>query len=373
MKIIYNIAGTYRPAGMERVLANKTRALAEDGYELVVVTTDQRGQKPAFEFHPSIRFIDLGVNYEENNGGSFLNKVIHYPGKQLKHRIRVARVLKREKADVVVSMFCNDAAFLPKIKDGSMKVLEIHFSRFKRLQYGRTGLWALADKWRSKNDLKVVQRFDKFVVLTEEDKQYWGNLQNIQVIPNARTFVVEEPATLDDKVVLAVGRYNSQKQFDKLIDAWALVAKECPGWTLRLVGDGEERDFLQKRIADNRLEDRVILGKAESDMVSVYKHASILALSSRYEGLPMVLLEAQAVGLPIVSFACKCGPKDVITDGVDGFLVEEGDVTELADKLFLLIKDGELRKLMGRAAYENSARYAEDKIMAEWKDLFTRL
>lgn len=373
MKIIYNIAGTYRPAGMERVLANKTTSLVKAGYEVVVITTDQLGREPAFQFESSIRFIDLGVNYEANNGGSFLNKVLHYPFKQILHRVRLAKVLKVEKADIVVSMFCNDASFLPKIKDGSKKVLEIHFSRFKRLQYGRTGLWALADKWRSKNDLKVVQRFDKFIVLTEEDKTYWGNLSNIQVIPNARTFVMDEPATLDDKVIIAVGRYSYQKQLDKLIDAWALVTKECPDWTLRLVGDGEERDFLRKRIADNRLEDRVILGRAESDMVSVYKHASILALSSRYEGLPMVLLEAQAAGLPIVSFACKCGPKDVITDGEDGYIVEEGNESELADKLFVLMRDEELRKSMGKAAFANSDRFSEEKIMKEWIDLFKKL
>lgn len=371
MKIVYCIAGTYRPAGMERVLANKTNALAKDGNDILIVTTDQRGQDNAFPFDSRIRFVDLGINYEDNNGKSFINKLIHYPFKQLKHRKRLSALLQREKADIVVSMFCNDASFLSEIKDGSKKVLEIHFSRFKRLQYGRKGVWALADKLRSRNDLKTVSRFDKFIVLTNEDKEYWGSLSNIQVIPNARTFALDTPSPLDAKTVIAVGRYNFQKDFGKLIDAWNLV--DHKGWKLHLVGDGEERPNLENKIKELGLSDSVILGRAETDMVSVYKNASILAMSSRFEGLPMVLLEAQAAGVPIVSFKCKCGPKDVVTDGVDGFLVEEGDVKGLADKLTILMNDDELRKRMGAAAYKASERFDESKIMNQWNNLFKEL
>jgi len=374
MKLIYLIAGTYRAAGMERVLANKANAWVKDGYEVLIVTTDQRGQAPAFEMDSRIRMVDLGINYEDNNGGSFINKLIHYPAKQIKHKKALSNLLKREKADIVVSMFCNDASFVPSLakKNGAKSVLEIHFSRYKRIQYGRTGIWAIADKLRSKNDLRTVKRFDKFVVLTEEDKGYWGNLHNITVIPNARTFTVDTPATLDSKTVIAVGRYNFQKQFESLIDAWKLLAKEFSDWTLRLAGDGEERTFLERRIADYGLQDKIILGP-EKDMRSAYLGASILAMSSRFEGLPMVLLEAQACGLPIVSYACKCGPKDVVTDGVDGFLVEEGNVTDLADKLFTLMNDVNLRKKMGKAAYKASTRFDEKVIMDKWKALFEEL
>ena len=128
------------------------------------------------------------------------------------------------------------------------------------------------------------------------------------VIPNARTFEVSQPATLGTKKVIAVGRFNHQKGFERLIDAWAMVVREMPDWVLHIVGDGELRTELQQQIDCLNLSAHVILGRAEKDMISVYKDASILAMSSYYEGLPMVLLEAQAVGLPIVSFDCKCGP-----------------------------------------------------------------
>lgn len=370
MKIIYSIAATYNSGGMERVLANKANWLVRNGHEVVVLTTDQKGRATFFEMDPSIRQYDLGINYEDNNGKSFLNKLLHYPFKQWRHRRELKRILPELKADAVISMFCNDASILPKIKDGSKKVLEIHFSRFKRLQYGRVGLWKLADQLRSKNDLKVVSMFDKFIVLTDEDKGYWGNLDNIQVIPNARSFVVEEPSELNEKKVIAVGRYCYQKDLGKLIDAWGIVCQEIRDWKLHLVGDGEDRAMLQEQIEKLGLIDRVVLGKAETDMKTVYRNASMLALSSRYEGLPMVLLEAQAAGLPIVSFECKCGPRDVIEDGVDGILVEEGNVEKLAEGMLRLIKDESLRKSMGAAAYARSERYAEENIMNQWVDLF---
>lgn len=370
MKVIYSIAATYNSGGMERVLANKANWLVRNGYEISILTTDQKARSSFFEFDPRIRFYDLGVNYEDNNGGSFLNKLIRYPFKQWKHYRTLKKLLPELKADVVVSMFCNDAAILPKIKDGSKKVLEIHFSRFKRQQYGRKGIWKLADELRSSNDIKVVSDFDRFIVLTEEDKGYWGDLANIQVIPNARSFAFDKPAELNEKTVIAVGRYCYQKDLSKLINAWSHVCKNVDDWKLNLVGDGEDREILQKQIDELALNDKVILGRAETDMKTVYANASILALSSRYEGLPMVLLEAQAAGLPIVSFECKCGPRDVITDGVDGFLVKEGDVEALAERLLQLIQDEALRKSMGKEAYRNSERFSEERVMAQWEKLF---
>lgn len=370
MKIVYNIAGTYNSGGMERVLANKANWLVKQGHEVVIVTTDQRGEKPFFPLDERIKCYDLGVNYEENNGKSFINKLVHYPFKQRKHKRKLTELLQSLKADVVISMFCNDASFIPSIKDGSKKILEIHFSRFKRLQYGRKGLWKLADEYRSRQDAKVAARFNRFVVLTEEDKEYWEGLKNMCVIGNARSFVMPKPAKLENKTVIAVGRYSYQKGFERLIAAWHQVCQHVDDWKLHLVGDGELREELQQQIEALNLKDQVILGKAETDMLTVYKNASVLAMSSRYEGLPMVLLEAQAAGLPIVSFQCKCGPKDVIADGVDGFLVNEGDVDALAEKLIKLMNDEALRKKMGAAAYERSERYAEDRIMKQWTDLF---
>ncbi|MBM6720191.1 glycosyltransferase family 4 protein [Bacteroides gallinaceum] len=373
MKIIYCIAGTCHSGGMERVLANKANYLTGHGYEVVIVTTDQQGLPPFFPLAEQIRCIDLGINYEENNGKSFANKLLHYPLKQYRHQKRLAAILKREKPDITVSMFCNDAGFITRINDGSKKVLEIHFSKFKRLQYNRKGLWRLADLWRSRQDERTVRRFDKFVVLTEEDKGYWGNLPNITVIPNANTFATSQAAALENKKVIAIGRYTYQKGFERLIEAWNILSPGFPGWKLDIIGNGEERDKLQDLIHAYHLDGQVTLVSPTKSIDKVYLDASVLVMSSRYEGLPMVLLEAQAFGLPIVSFACKCGPKDIVANGETGFLVEENDIEGLARQLVKVMKDKNLRKQMGRKAKEASLRYAEDAVMAKWTALFDSL
>jgi len=370
MKIVYLIAGTYRPAGMERVLALKANHFASNGDEVLIVTTDQRGRESAFRLDPSIRTVDLGIDYELTNGRSFLVKTLQYPFKKLRHRRLLSALLRKDKADVVVSMFCNDASFVPSIKDGSRKILEVHFSRFKLLQYGRRGLWAIADKLRSRNLGKIASRYDSFVVLTEEDRLYWleefPNLKDkIRVIPNPRTF---EPSDFSvegrTKTVLAAGRYCEQKNFSDLVKAWNLIPEAVrSGWKLRIAGDGPLRAELE-RISDGS----VILGPA-SDMKAEYGKASIFALTSRYEGLPMVLLEAQAAGLPIVSYECKCGPRDVLADGSDGYLVPEGDVEGFAGKLAYLISSQELRSAMGDAALTASEHFASEMILSKWNSL----
>ena len=385
MRIAYLIAGTYRSGGMERVLANKANWLVRHGVaQILIVTTDQCGRKPFFELDERIGCTDLAIGYESNNGHSFIDKLIHYPILQIRHFRKLSALLKNERVDVVVSMFCNDASFLPFIKDGSRKILEIHFSRFKRLQYGRTGLWAWADRLRSRNDKRIASRFEKFVVLTNEDRGYWesdSTMRNICVIPNARTFAPLDNSPMANNgkttyTVLAVGRYNEQKAFNVLINVWRKImdnrpaAEYCKDWRLRIVGDGELRGELQQQIDSLGLGDSVELGQPQSDLRPVYADSDIYAMTSLYEGLPMVLLEAQASGLPIVAMTCKCGPRDVVTDGVDGFLVPEGNVGVMAERLMLLMSDSVLRKRMAGAARLASDRYDEEFIMKKWVRLF---
>ncbi len=373
MKILYCIAGTRHSGGMERVLANKANWLVRHGYEVAIATTDQEGEKPFFPLDERIECYDLGIGYEKNNGKSFINKLLHYPIKQYRHRKRLAALLQQVKPDITISMFCNDVSFLPHLKDGSKKILEIHFSKFKRLQYGRKGMWRIADIYRNRQEEKLVQRFDRFVVLTEEDKGYWGDLHNIEVIPNARTFNPTTIATLNTKRVVAIGRYTHQKGFERLIEAWNKICRQHPDWKLEIVGEGEERQTLQTLINSYGIAHSVTLCPPTNDMDAIYRGASIIAMSSRYEGLPMILLEAQAYGLPIVAFNCQCGPADIITDGMDGYLIPEGDCNTLASKLETLVKDTPLRQQMGKVARKNSERYAEEVIMAKWTTLFDKL
>lgn len=377
MKIVYLIAGTFNSGGMERVLANKANWLVEHGYDVSVVTTDQRGRSPYFKMDDRILHYDLDINYDDSNGKSFLRKTISFYRKQRQHRQRLTKLLTSLHADITVCMFNNDAPFVYKIHDGSRKVLEVHFSKNKKLQYGRHGLWALADRWRTRQEERYVSRYDRFVVLTKEDKALWDGASHrspltsrITVIPNARTFVPRQQSPLVNKRVVAIGRYDYQKGFDTLLYIWHLLSDRLNGWTLDIIGDGPLRQEMTWQLYQWHLTESVRLLPPTGDMASVYRDASVLAMTSRYEGLPMVLLEAQACGLPIVSFACQCGPRDVITDGVDGYLIEDRDEHLFADRLFTLMNDEALRQRMGSAALKSSQRYSEDTIMQQWDTLF---
>lgn len=371
MKIVYCITSLYNSGGMERVLSCKANYLANLGHEVHIITTDQRGRPTFFDFAPSIHLHDLDINHEETTGTSIWRKVSAYPLKHLRHRRRLTKLLMELRADVVVSMFGLEASIVPNVRDGSLKVLELHFSKNKRLEYGRTGLWRLIDQWRTRQDEKLIPLYDRFVVLTEEDKGLWGQLPNISVIPNPLPFTSEEVSPLEEPVVVAAGRHDYQKNFEALIDIWAMLAPRHPSWTLRIYGDGVLRPKLEAQVQALGLEASVKLERPTRDMKSVYLSSSIYAMTSHYEGLPMVLLEAQMMGLPIVAYACQCGPRDVITQGRDGYVVELGDKAAFAQNLERLMQDEELRRSMGQAARAASARYDLDTVMPQWLSLFS--
>lgn len=371
MKIVYLIQHTCNAGGMERVLCNKVNWLIEQGYQVDIVTTDQKGRKPFFDFASQITHYDLGIDYENNNGRRFLYKTLSYILKQLQHRNKLEHLLKTLNADVVVSMFGSEVGFLWKIKDGSAKVMEIHFSRFFRRQRDRRGLLGMSDRWRSKQDEKSILQYDKFVVLTNEDREYWGAYPNIEVIHNASTFAPSSQAVLDNKRVISVGRLTHQKGYDMLIEAWALVNAQHPDWSLRIIGGGEELGQRKEQIERLGLGDTVELAPPTSTVEKEYLEGSIYALSSRYEGLPMVMLEAMACGVPCVSFLCKCGPKDAITNDVNGVLIEEGDIEGFANGICKLIENPEIRKEMGaHAAVSVRKNFDQEKIMGQWVALF---
>ena len=376
MRIVYNIAGLYRPSGMEKILTDKANWLAGHGYEVTIITTEQKGRPDAFPLDSRIARRDLGIGYEDNNGASLWNKLVHYPLKQYRHRKRLTAALMEIRPDITVSMFCNEQGFLPAIKDGSHKVLELHFSRLKRLQYGRKGLWGLVDRIRSAHEVRQVKRFERFVTLTREDLSMWGDIPGICSIPNGIRLEGIVPGGHEEHTVIAVGRYMYQKGLDRLIDAWKIVCDELGpghGWELHLLGDGELRPLLQEQIDRLGLAGSVRLRGNVKDMPSEYRKAAILALSSHYEGLPMALIEAQAYGLPAVSFDCKCGPREVIVDGRTGRLVPEGDVPALARALMELIGDPERRRRMGAEAAILAVRFDFETIMTQWDELFKSL
>ena len=373
MKLVYCICETYNPGGMERVLLNKVRYLVErHGYDITVVTTDQNGRAPFYPFPEKVKVVDLGINYEDNNDKGAFAKTISFLSKRRLHRKRLTELLEKEKADVVVSLYPSESSFIPYIKDGSKKVLELHFNKFFRLQYNRTGLLGLIDRLRTWQDERMVRKFDKFVVLTEEDKGYWGDMPNILVIPNAALFMADRYADMSRKRVIAVGRLDYQKGFDRLIDAWQIVCSTglFQEWRLDIFGQGEWKDMLKARIKEYGLQNSLHLNEPTKEIAKEYADSSMLVMSSNYEGFPMVMIEAMACGLPVVTFDFKCGPRDIIKDEENGLIVPDGDIQALADAMMRLMANESLRQTMSVEARKVTETYSEEVVMGKWVSLF---
>lgn len=376
MKLIYCTHSVVNPGGMERVLLNKVSYLrSHTDWELLVVTTDQKGRAPFYPFPEGVRMVDLNINYSDDNVLSPWGKIRGYLRRRKLHRQRLTELLMKERADVVASLYPSESSFLPEIKDGSRKVLELHFNKFFRLQYNRRGVLGWIDRFRTWQDERIVRRFDKFVVLTEADRKNWGPLANIVTIPNAALLMAKETADCAVHRVIAVGRLDYQKGFDRLIDVWRKVMTypDLQDWRLDIFGQGEWKEMLEERIQRYGLEGKARINTPSKDIAREYAASSLIVMSSNYEGFGMVLVEGMACGLPAVAFDCPCGPSDIISSGKNGILVPNGDLDGMVLALTMLMRDEKLRKRMSEKAREVVETYSEERVMGLWLKLFEEL
>lgn len=221
---------------------------------------------------------------------------------------------------------------------------------------------------------RAYRRLDALAVLTHDDRRDYvamlaGAPTRVERIPNALPRLGGGVSDLTAPVVVAAGRLNVQKGFDLLVDAFARVADRAPDWQLRIYGSGQEHAALRERIDALELYDRVFLMGRTARMGEELAKGSLFALSSRFEGFGMVIVEAMSKGLPVVSFDCPRGPSEIITPGRDGLLVANGDVGGLADGLLELIEDEPRRRALGAAALETSRAYDLAAIGARWEEL----
>lgn len=377
LKIVYLTPSLYIAGGVERVLTLKANYFAEHfDYDITIILTDGKGRPFFYPLSPKVKVIQLDINFEQLWSLSFLRKIPVYLYKQRLYRRKVGETLMQLRPDITVSLLRREINFLCDIKDGSKKVGELHITRGNYRNFNdRDTNWAkqlFAQYWMH-GLVKQLRRLDRFVVLTHEDARSWTELSNVEVIPDPLSFRTETVSPLTSKRVIAVGRYSYEKGFDLLLKAWAKVAAKTTDWQLEVFGSGNREPYLVQMKQLGIDPSRCHLNGATNHIGEEYLKSSVMVFSSRFEGFGMALVEAMACGLPVVSFACPCGPKDIVTDGVNGLLADPEDVQQLADKLLLLTADEALRRRLAANAVKRSHDYDLPQLSLEWKKLFESL
>ena len=376
MRIVYCTDSICYLGGIQNVTIAKANALAKvEGNEVWIVVTD--GKYPPLQPLHDVHFVNLDVNYCEDDWQGFFYVLKGFFLKRSIHKHRLWKTLNEIKPDIVVSMGTSEKFFLPTLKICSHPcfVREMHFASNYRVLYSQNvfgKMMGYVDFWY---DFRwKIKKYNQIVLLTEEDRErYWRGNQKVIVIPNPVISECGRVSCLDKTTVVAVGRLVSVKNFEALIRIWSTVVVKHPDWQLKIYGEGCQETMLRQLVKSLNLEGKVFLMGRTSAVLEKMADASMFVHTSTVEGFGLVLVEAMSVGLPVVSYACSCGPSDIIADGENGYLIPVGDEGMFVERVCSLIEDKEKRISMGRKGKVMSTQYNVDKIRDRWMSLFEEL
>ena len=381
MKIVYLLpGGLFNPGGMERVVIIKANYLAEKmGYEVSIVTTEQMGRPLFYPVSDKVRLIHLDIGIYANFGKeNYAQKVFSRFMKIREYRKTLKKLFNEISPDITISTLGIDIDFLDRFHDGSIHLGELHFpGNYRHIMAKKMYTWffpILVERVRTQILKSKCRKLTRFIVLTKEEKENWKHAINVEIIPNALSHFPEKVANCTPKKAIAVGRLVWEKGFDQLIESWKIVHEKYPEWILSIYGQGDQKELLFDRIYQYDLGSVIEINDPDKDIYSRFLEHSIMLFPSRcLEALPMVLIEAMSCGLPLVAFDAPCGPKDIIDEGKNGFLIQSGNIELFAEKVCTLIESEDLRKKMGNSARQMSLEYHENKIMNQWIQLFEKV
>ena len=376
-KIVYCTPALYSAGGTERVVSVKANYLTDVlGYDVTIIVTEGKNGNSFFPLSDKVKVINLGLNFEELWNIAFVKKVLLYLKKQRKYKKLLTNELLRIRPDITITTLRREINFINEIPDGSIKIGEQHLSRtnYRKIDARFSKLYEISFfRWWKDRVVTSLTKLDRLVVLTSDAASEWPELTNITMIPDPLSIKVNNRSLLGSKRVITIGRYSYEKGYDILLKIWSIVEKRCTDWQLDIFAMGDPTPYV--KIMDELSIDkkRCHLNSSVVDVENEYINSSILVQPSRTEGFGMVLVEAMACGLPVISFDCENGPRSIISDGEDGFLIPPFEVDLFADRLVQLIIDGELRKKMGEKGQRKSQLYQIDSVGRQWKQLFDEL
>ncbi len=371
LRILYCTDQLYKHGGAERVTTTKLNGWVEHtNNQIHLVTTEQNNKPFCYGLDSRVKTNDLAINYHrEITYFSFVNIK-----KTFLYVLRLRKLIKSLKPDIIVCVNSGPInLFLPFIAGNSITINEYHASKSKRLNVINSKNSSFFKVFLNKLSNLIEGKFSSCVVLNESETKYFSS-NNVVVIPNPIDIPIYEEH-LRKKVVVAAGRIAPVKGYDLLINVWGKIIAAHPDWKLQIYGDGDDelQKELQKQVESLGLSKSISFCGVTNNLNHVFFTSSIHVLSSLEESFGMVILEAQACGLPSVAFNCPTGPEKLIQDGVNGFLVKPLDVNTLAVQLNYLIKHPEIRIAMGNKAILNVNKYAISTIIKSWDCLFRKL
>ena len=359
-KICFFIDDISQCGGTERVCLMIANELCRFGYEVRILN--------AINTRPSFFECDSRISLHTLLSNPIERKLKY---KKWYKRWKMRRLLLHWGTDVVIDVDTTLSNItIPAALGTSVRTISWdHYSYYKAKEY-QPRMDALELIKKNNVPMVVLSKAD-WKLYTEKENV---NPKQVYQIYNPLTFESDTYIKHDSKKVISVGRFTHQKGFDLLLKAWSLVEAKRPDWCLEIWGDnGLNMSKQLHELKDELCLQHVSLRESIRDVRSKMEDASIYVLSSRFEGLGIVLLEAAATSLPLVSFNCLNGPKEIVEDGKNGFLVKPEDIEEMADKLMVLMENKELRDKMGMSAFETSKRFKLSVIMEQWIKLIESL
>lgn len=356
--------------GIEKTIVSVANMLSSN-YEVEIISTYQIYEKPSFELNDKVHVTYLLPN-EKPNKKEFMEAL-------KTHKVRIAL---KEGRKAIRLLVLKKRRMIQAIKNCKSDVIistrEIHnlwlgkYGNKSSLKIGWEHNYHDNNQKRIKKIVRSIQKLDKFVLVSEELKDFYEKLApstcQCVYIPNSLSNWPKESSTLTNKKMISVGRLEPEKGFSDLIDVFYLFQKEEPDWTLDIIGDGFQRENIEKQIHDYHLEDKIVLhGMQNAEYVAKYlKDASIYVLPSFSESFGIVILEAYSYALPVVAFDSASGARALIQNGKTGFLISNRDKEEMKKSLLQLSHSKELRTKLGKNGKEEAKHYLEPNIKTKW-------
>lgn len=360
------VVNSMESGGAERVASTLANSWAERGDSVTLVATFSGRGNCFYPVSDKVRLVYLADLVGRKGRG---------PLTLLKRLVTLRALLRDSRADVIVSLLTN-VNIVTIVSSRGLGIPVIACEHNDPSADGRSMLWKVL--------CRIVYPKAKVLTFLSENiaapfRKWLPGEQRLAVIPNPvanEIFREHRPAASPGarKRLISVGRLHTQKQYDLLIKTFASLASDFSDWDLWIWGEGPERSELTKLIHELSLTDRVFLPGRTSTPWREMAAANVFVLSSRFEGMPMALMEGMALGLPAVAFDCRSGPRELMRGGEDGLLIPPDDAHAMAAALRRLLSDERLRAELGeKGATSIRERYSVPSVLSIWDRIFTEI